>query len=274
MSSRRVLGLDRTPNYVGEDEFVFTIKLYHGGVLVVHPYLDYLGGKVEYFDYWAGDHGSMLGLRQMIKSLRYDDRKVQFWYKYGDCTPLKIRRLDRDKDVIDLNFEIPKNKEVEIIVEHLDKENWNYDVNVDYYIDERVEFHDNSKELEVESQKYASDGRKENHFGAINITAIEENQFGARYEEQSEMDYVISEDELRSLSSDSETESAKPSLVYREGDVKKPGFQWQSSQQVQQQINRDENSISMEAQQFHGYQNSVPMVVQQVQQQFYGDQNL
>ncbi|XP_019154822.1 PREDICTED: uncharacterized protein LOC109151318 [Ipomoea nil] len=163
MSSRRVLGLDKTPNYVGEDEYVYTIKLYYGGVLVVHPYLDYLGGKVEYFDYWPGDHGSMLGLRQMIKSLRYDDRKVQFWYKYGDCTSLKIRRIDRDKDVIDLNFEIPKNKEVEIIVEHLEKENWNYDVNVDYYIDEelqkiyeRVKCHDNSKELEVESQKYAS----------------------------------------------------------------------------------------------------------------------
>nr|GMD32730.1 uncharacterized protein LOC109151319 [Ipomoea batatas] len=101
-----------------------------------------------------------------------------------------------------------------------------------YYIDEelqkiyeRVEFHDNSKELEVKSQKYASDRRKENQFGAINITAIEENQFGARYEEQYEMDYVIPEDELRSLSSDSETESAKPSVVYREGDVKKPMFQ-------------------------------------------------
>nr|GMD32733.1 Zinc knuckle family protein [Ipomoea batatas] len=90
-----------------------------------------------------------------------------------------------------------------------------------------LEFHDNSKELEVESWKYASDGRKENQFGAINITAIEENKFGARYEEQYKMDYVISEDELRSLSSDSETESAKPSLVYREGDVKKPRFQWQ-----------------------------------------------
>nr|GMD39269.1 uncharacterized protein LOC109151319 [Ipomoea batatas] len=101
-----------------------------------------------------------------------------------------------------------------------------------YYIDEelqkiyeRVEFHDNNKELEVKSQKYASDRRKENQFGAINITAIEENQFGARYEEQYEMDYVIPEDELRSLSSDSETESAKPSLVYREEDVKKPMFQ-------------------------------------------------
>nr|GMD39265.1 Zinc knuckle family protein [Ipomoea batatas] len=91
----------------------------------------------------------------------------------------------------------------------------------------RVEFHDNSKELEVESRKYASDGRKENQFGAINITAIEENKFGARYEEQYKMDYVISEDELRSLSSDSEIESEKPSLVYREGDVKKPRFQWQ-----------------------------------------------
>lgn len=79
----------------GKEGIMFTIKLYHGGVVVLDLVLDQFG-MVEYFDYWYGDQGSVVGSIQIVKSLRCDDKKVEFWFKYGDVFAPKIRKLNND----------------------------------------------------------------------------------------------------------------------------------------------------------------------------------
>nr|GMD42324.1 putative transposase, MuDR, plant, MULE transposase domain protein [Ipomoea batatas] len=119
--------------YDGEDSSVFTIKLHIGGNLVWKPKVDYRDGFVEYFDYFNCDEGSLLDLRRMVKQLRFCDKKVQFWVKVkGKPKSRKtdLRKVTNDADILVLNLEVPRNKELDIYVEHLYDDQWDYDVEI------------------------------------------------------------------------------------------------------------------------------------------------
>nr|GMD67271.1 serine carboxypeptidase-like 51 [Ipomoea batatas] len=73
-----ILGADTT-----EDAGFYTIKMYYGGEFVLQPAFDYQKGRIEYFDYFNGEESSMLELRKLVKELKVNDKKVNFWFKYG-----------------------------------------------------------------------------------------------------------------------------------------------------------------------------------------------
>nr|GMC46503.1 uncharacterized protein LOC109193258 [Ipomoea batatas] len=109
MTSRRINGSNTTLTYDGEDSSVFTIKLHIGGNLVWKPKVEYKDGFVEYFDHFNCDEGSLLDLRRMVKQLSFCDKKVQFWVKVK---------------------EVPANKELDMYVEHLYDDQWDYEVEI------------------------------------------------------------------------------------------------------------------------------------------------
>lgn len=63
-----------------------------------------------------------------MKRLKVDDRKVNFWFKFGPHFEISIRLLTTDSDIYNLVYEIPESREVDIFVEHTDEEQWSYDV--------------------------------------------------------------------------------------------------------------------------------------------------
>nr|GMD66424.1 uncharacterized protein LOC109174707 [Ipomoea batatas] len=122
MTSRRISGFDTTPTYVGEEPSVFTIKLHIGGDLVWHPTTGYKDGGVEYFDHFNCHEGSLLDLRRMGKG-RKNSRKPE------------LKPLINDADIVNLVGDVPPNKELDIFVEHLFDDQWDYDVNPDAGLD-------------------------------------------------------------------------------------------------------------------------------------------
>nr|GLL44801.1 uncharacterized protein LOC109193258 [Ipomoea trifida] len=118
-----------------------------GGDLVMKPRLSYKNGIVEYFDHFNCDEGSILDLRRMVKQLRFCDKKVQFWYKYGNTRKPKVMKLSSDADILGLITDIPKNKELDIYVEHHYDDQWDYEVEIDRELGDDTLMHD-----EVESE--------------------------------------------------------------------------------------------------------------------------
>nr|GMD63728.1 uncharacterized protein LOC109174707 [Ipomoea batatas] len=140
MTSRRISGFDTTPTYVGEEPSVFTIKLHIGGDLVWHPTTGYKDGGVEYFDHFNCHEGSLLDLRRMVKQLRFCDKKVQFWVLVKgkgrkNSRKHELKPLINDADIVNLVGDVPPNKELDIFVEHLFDDQWDYDVNPDAGLD-------------------------------------------------------------------------------------------------------------------------------------------
>nr|GMC64674.1 transposase, MuDR [Ipomoea batatas] len=155
MTSRRINGSNTTPTYDGEDSSVFTIKLHIGGNLVWKPKVDYRDGFVEYFDYFNCDEGSLLDLRRMVKQLRFCDKKVQFWVKVkGNPKSRKtdLRKVTNDADILVLNLEVPRNKELDIYVEHLYDDQWDYDVEISRSLGDDVLLTDEGSEQESERE--------------------------------------------------------------------------------------------------------------------------
>nr|GMD04340.1 uncharacterized protein LOC109174707 [Ipomoea batatas] len=141
MTSRRLSGLNATPKYLLPD--MYTLKLYYGGDLVQKPRVQYKDGRIEYFDNFSAEEGSILELRKMVKSLKFSDKKINFWFKFGSKSYPKVRQIKTDAELLSIMYEIPKNKEVEMFVEHVIEDQWDYEVEVEGYI---------SDELWVESE--------------------------------------------------------------------------------------------------------------------------
>nr|GMD29382.1 Zinc/iron permease [Ipomoea batatas] len=141
MTSRRLSGLTATPKYDEPD--MYTLKLYYGGDLVQKPRVQYKDGRIEYFDNFSAEEGSILELRKMVKSLKFSDKKINFWFKFGSKSYPKVRQIKTDAELLSIMYEIPKNKEVEMFVEHVIEDQWDYEVEVEGYI---------SDELWVESE--------------------------------------------------------------------------------------------------------------------------
>nr|GMD43707.1 Zinc knuckle family protein [Ipomoea batatas]GMD45323.1 Zinc knuckle family protein [Ipomoea batatas] len=254
MTSRRLTGLIETPKYTTEDAGFYTIKMYYGGEFVLQPAFDYQKGRIEYFDYFNGEESSMLELRKLVKELKVNDKKVNFWFKYGTCRDPKFKKIKTDAELYNIVYEIPENKTVEIFVEHVVEDQWDYDVEMthisdevrimnevyanaiatplslgegpsnfvaaslsDFYSTPNREYGDNLYSHEVE------DNLKDT---AINCKVTSEFVM-VGHEDITENDCVQSEEVLRSLGSESEGEVSKHVATFQEKDLHKEGFKFQ-----------------------------------------------
>nr|GLL27489.1 uncharacterized protein LOC109150412 [Ipomoea trifida] len=85
---------------------------------------------------------SILDLRRMVKMLRFCDKEVQFWYEYGNTRKPKLMKLSSDADILGLITDIPMNKELDIYVEHLYDDQWDYDVEISRELGDDTLMHD------------------------------------------------------------------------------------------------------------------------------------
>nr|GMC60104.1 uncharacterized protein LOC109174707 [Ipomoea batatas] len=214
----------------GEEDSVFTIKLHLGGDMIFKPRFSYKNGLVEYFNHFNCDEGSILDLRRMVKQLRFCDKKAQFWYQYGNPRRPKLMKLSSDADILGLITDIPVNKKLDIYVEHLYDDQWDYDVEISMELGDDTLLHD---DVFSEDESRGSDSVGEQDYEKNNLrdTATSSKPKGG-LEEQAE-DFVevecnLSEQILRSLcDSDSEGAAQGPLNVFEERNLKKEGFKFE-----------------------------------------------
>nr|GMC55505.1 uncharacterized protein LOC109193258 [Ipomoea batatas] len=229
MTSRRINGSNTTPTYDGEDSSVFTIKLHIGGNLVWKPKVDYRDGFVEYFDYFNCDEGSLLNLRRMVKQLRFCDKKVQFWVKVkGKPKSRKtdLRKVTNDADILVLNLEVPRNKELDIYVEHLYDDQWDYEVEISRSLGDDALLIDEGSEQESEREIDGPDTVFEEV--EVEVNGPTAKRVGNEAEvDLNEVDCVHSEEIFRSLDdSDDERDFNGTTTVFQERNLKKEGFKF------------------------------------------------
>nr|GMD40996.1 uncharacterized protein LOC109168401 [Ipomoea batatas] len=202
-----------------------------GGDLVMRPRLSYKNGIVEYFDHFNCDEGSILDLRRMVKQLRFCDKKVQFWYKYGNTKKPKVMKLSSDADILGLITDIPKNKELDIYVEHHYDDQWDYEVEIDRKLGDDTLMYD---EVESEDDISSSVGEEFVEVEGVDVrdTATSSHGqgldgLGKQNEEFAEVECNLSEQVLRSLcDSDSDEGVSGPVNVFEERNLKKEGFKF------------------------------------------------
>nr|GLL37918.1 uncharacterized protein LOC109193258 [Ipomoea trifida] len=222
MTSRRINGSNTTPTYDGEDSSVFTIKLHIGGTLVWKPKVEYRDGFVEYFDYFNCDEGSLLDLRRM----------VQFWVKVKGITRRKkteVRKVSTDAEILLLNLEVPTNKELEIYVEHLYDDQWDYEVQISRSLGDDALFSDVQEEGSEQESEREVEG-PETVFEEVEVEVNGPTSKGVENEVEvdvNEVDCVHSEEIFRSLAdSDSERDFNDSEIVFQERNLKKEGFKF------------------------------------------------
>nr|GMD08754.1 Zinc knuckle family protein [Ipomoea batatas] len=219
----------------GEDSCVFTIKLHIGGNLVWKPKVEYKDGFVEYFDHFNCDEGSLLDLRRMVKQLRFADKKVQFWVKVKgrrNTKKIELRKVSTDTDILVLNLEVPSNKELDIYVEHLYDDQWDYEVEISRSLgddalmtDEGDEGSEQNSEREVDGPDNEFQDKGDEVDVEVNGPTLDK---GDEVDvEVDEVDCVHSEEIFRSLDdSDSERECNGGQNVFQERNLKKDGFKF------------------------------------------------
>nr|GMC68828.1 uncharacterized protein LOC109154411 [Ipomoea batatas] len=178
--------------------------------MVWKPKVEYKDGFVEYFDHFNCDEGSLLDLRRMVKQLRFADKKVQFWVKVKgrrNTKKIELRKVSTDADILVLNLEVPSNKELDIYVEHLYDDQWDYEVEISRSLGDDALMTDEGDEgSEQNSEREKGD--------EVDV-------------EVDEVDCVHSEEIFRSLDdSDSERECNGGQNVFQERNLKKDGFKF------------------------------------------------
>ncbi|XP_031106159.1 uncharacterized protein LOC116010790 [Ipomoea triloba] len=196
-----------------------------GGDLVMRPRLSYKNGIVEYFDHFNCDEGNILDLRMMVKQLRFCDKKVQFWYKYGNTRKPKVMKLSSDADILGLITDILKNKELDIYVEHHYDDQWDYEVEIDTLMHDAVESEDDisgsvgEEFVEVQGVDVRDTATSSHGQG---LDGLEKQN-----EEFAEVECNLSKQVLRSLC-DSDSDEGVSGLVnvFEERNLKKEGFKF------------------------------------------------
>nr|GMC48033.1 Zinc knuckle family protein [Ipomoea batatas] len=209
-------------------------KLHIGGDLVWHPTTGYKDGGVEYFDHFNCHEGSLLDLRRMVKQLRFCDKKVQFWVlvkgkgRKNSRKP-ELKPLINDADIVNLVGDVPPNKELDIFVEHLFDDQWDYDVEISRELGDDCLLYDESSENEVEVDQESENEVEEDNLIDSGTSSKQVNpNAGLDCDEVQEVDCELSEEVLRSLenSDDSDGELNVLENVFQESDLKKEGFKF------------------------------------------------
>ncbi|KAH0669912.1 hypothetical protein KY285_024055 [Solanum tuberosum] len=199
-----------------------------------------------------------------MKRLKVNDRKVKFWFKSGPYYETNIRHLSTDLDIYNLVNEMPDSREVEIFVEHTDKDQWNYDVvdsegsplqdeegMIDVNIIEKSDesdatseecesFHDSNYSMEeddvifdktidstVEWVGFNGKNKDNQDKGKIIELGVASNMLAMFPNDTQEDDCATSDEELMSLYGDSDDENLKRSIVFNPTrDLEDPKFKF------------------------------------------------
>lgn len=67
-------------------------------------------------------------MRLCVKKLNVDDRILKFWFKFEPYFETSTRLLTNNSDINKLVHKIPVDREIEILIEHINEDQWSYDV--------------------------------------------------------------------------------------------------------------------------------------------------
>nr|GLL41215.1 uncharacterized protein LOC109193258 [Ipomoea trifida] len=165
----------------------------------------------------------------MVKQLRFCDKKVQFWVKVkGNPKSRKtdLRKVTNDADILVLNLEVPRNKELDIYVEHLYDDQWDYDVEISRSLGDDVLLTDEGSEQESEREVDGPETVFEEVEVEVNGPTAQ--RVGNETEvDLNEVDCVHSEEIFRSLDdSDDERDYNGSATVFQQRNLKKEGFKF------------------------------------------------
>ncbi|XP_019191044.1 PREDICTED: uncharacterized protein LOC109185560 [Ipomoea nil] len=175
----------------------------------------------------------------MLKQLRYADKKVQFWDLVkvkgnGRKKPTKtdLKPLLNDADIVSLVEEVPPNKEVEIFVEHLFDDQWDYEVDISRELGDDCLLYDginqsseNEDEVEGEDQGEEDPNLMDTRASSKQVNPA----VGLEGGEVQEVECQLSEEVFKSLenSEDSDGGDSGVQNVFEERNLKKEGFKFE-----------------------------------------------
>ncbi|KAK6141908.1 hypothetical protein DH2020_024349 [Rehmannia glutinosa] len=109
-----------SPDYdaIGQNS-LFTLKIYHGGIMREYPVRNYSGGQFDFFDRVDGDEFGLIELKDFVGQLGYDKEKVRFWHQFGSSLHMGSRVLETDSDVYEIVEQTKWKREQEIYLEHI-----------------------------------------------------------------------------------------------------------------------------------------------------------
>ncbi|XP_019196663.1 PREDICTED: uncharacterized protein LOC109190596 [Ipomoea nil] len=175
----------------------------------------------------------------MVKQLRYCDRKVQFWAQVKakgrkNSRKSELRPIITDADIISLVEEVPPNKELDIFVEHLFDDQWDYDVEISRELgddcllyDEINQSSDNEVEVEVGGENEGEEHNVMDNLMNTGTSSKHANPDGVvEGDEVNEVDCELSEEIFRSLENSDDSDGGVLDNVFQERNMKKEGFKF------------------------------------------------
>lgn len=100
---------------------MFCLKINHGGAFTSPPKVRYKGGKVNWIDTIDSERFSVVEVATMMKELGFENGSsgMDFFYKLPN-TDLDngLRKLETEKDVLELMTHVSKYKVIDLYVDH------------------------------------------------------------------------------------------------------------------------------------------------------------
>ena len=119
----KIVGCNVNRDFLCSGKFptVFCLKINHGGAFTSPPKVRYKGGKVNWIDTIDSERFSVVEVATMMEELGYENGSsgMDFFYKLPN-TDLDngLRKLETDKDVLELMTHVSKYKVIDLYVVH------------------------------------------------------------------------------------------------------------------------------------------------------------
>nr|GLL29618.1 uncharacterized protein LOC109177396 isoform X2 [Ipomoea trifida] len=166
----------------------------------------------------------------MVKQLRFCNNKVQFWVKVKgrkNTRKIELRKVNTDAEILGLSLDVPANKELDLYVEHLYDDQWDYEVEISRSLGDDALL---TEEEDDGSEQHSEIDGPSTMFQEVDVEVNGPTSKQVENEghvEIDEVDCVHSEEIFRSLDgSDSERECNGPENVFQERNLKKDGFKF------------------------------------------------
>lgn len=100
---------------------MFCLKINHGGAFTSPPKVRYKGGKVNWIDTIDSERFSVVEVATMMQELGYENGSsgMDFFYKLPNSDlDNGLRKLETDKDALELMSHVSKYKVIDLYVDH------------------------------------------------------------------------------------------------------------------------------------------------------------
>ena len=124
----KIVGCNVNRDFLCSGKFptVFCLKINHGGAFTSPPKVRYKGGKVNWIDTIDSERFSVVEVATMMEELGYENGSsgMDFFYKLPNSDlDNGLRKLETDKDALELMSHVSKYKVIDLYVDHSGSKN-------------------------------------------------------------------------------------------------------------------------------------------------------